>query len=440
VLGVRWSQADAPDQPVCVRAVMADGDTVADVSAARGNVVLADHGVTYDAVDITPAGWGSQGTGAAGTAPVTAPLRLTLPQAPLTFQVGPLGTDRTDLSGPPEAALPALQVTAQPDAGPAEVFTPVPDLFDSGPNDLNLVVEVDDTGHGLIRFGDGSLGRFPADAAHFLARYRVGNGTAGNIGAEGLAHIALPGPDVPVVSAVRNPLAAAWGTDPETAEHARQMAPGYFRAQQARAVTQQDAAAAVLALPGVRAAVAALRWTGSWYTWLIAVLPADSADLVAAGGTRLDLSAALRAQVIAALDLVRLCGHDVEVRPPTFVGVELGLHVCAVDGQSRAALRTLVRDALIAPARPGGGSGLLTAATLAFGQAIELGEVYAAVAALPGVNSVRATLLRRYQQPDNGELGAGRLVAGPWEILRLDNDPSLPSRGVLYLTIDGGAA
>jgi hypothetical protein len=440
VLGVRWSQADAPDRAVCVRAIMADGDPVADVSVARGNVVPADHGVTYTGADVTPAGWPPQDTGAAGTAPIVAPLRLSIPQAPLTFQIGTLGTQRTDLSGPPEAAVPALTVLGQPAVGPGEVFTPVPDLFDSGPNDLNLVAEVDDSGHGLVRFGDGILGRFPADAVQFTATYRIGNGTAGNIGGEALAHIALPAPMLPSVAAVRNPLQASLGTDPETVEHARQIAPDYFRADQARAVTEQDAVNAVLALPGVRSAVAALRWTGSWYTWLIGVLPADPADLVDTGATQLELSDSLRAQVVAAMDLVRLCGQDVDVRPPVFVGVELGLHVCAAEGQSRAAVRDLVRDALIAPALPGGGQGLLAAAALTFGKALELGEVYATVAVLPGVTSVMATLLRRYQQPDNGELASGRLAAATWEILRLDDDPSLPSRGVLYLEIDGGTA
>jgi hypothetical protein len=440
VLGVRWSQADAPDRPVCVRAIMADGDPVADVCVGRGNVVLADHGATYTGVDVTPAAWPPQDAGAPGTAPIVPPLRLSIPQAPLTFQIGALGTQRTDLSGPPEAAVPALSVVAQPLVGPGEVYTPVPDLFDSGPNDLNLVAEVDDTGHGLVRFGDGLLGRFPADAVLFTATYRIGNGTAGDVGAEALAHIALPTAMLSAVAAVRNPLPASLGTDPESMEYARQIAPDYFRAEQARAVTEQDAVNAVLAVAGVRAAVAALRWTGSWYTWLIGVLPTDPADLVDTGATELDLSAPIRAQIEAAIDLVRLCGQDVDVRPPIFVGVELGLHVCAAEGQSRAAIRSLVRDALIAPALPGGGQGLLAAATMTFGKALELGEVYATVAALPGVSSVKATLLRRYQQPDNGELASGRLAVAAWEILRLDDDPSLPSRGVLYLEIDGGTA
>ncbi|MFJ9456293.1 putative baseplate assembly protein [Kitasatospora sp. NPDC101447] len=435
LLAVRWAAAEAPDRPVCVRAVQTDGDVLEDVSLARGNTVLADHGATVDGVDITPDGWDPTAAG-----PLGGPLdpRLRLPDAPLTHQAGAPGTERTDLSGGPQTAVPALTVTARPRSGPAEVYSPVPDLFDSGPNDLHLVVEVDDTGHGLIRFGRPPLGRPPLQAETFEARYRIGNGTAGNIGAEALAHIVLPAADADHVQTVRNPVPASGGTEPESIEHARRLAPDAFRARQERAVTEKDAVDAVLRLPAVRAAVAALRWTGSWYTWLVSVLPVDPAALVDTGGSHQELSDGLRAQVVAALDAVRLAGQDVDVRPPQFVAVELALHVCAAPGRSRAVVRRAVRDALLAGRLPDGRPGLLAGPSLGFGRPLLLGEVYAAAAAVPGVDSVKALTLRRYDAPDNGELAAGRLDVAPWQVLRLDDDPSLPEHGVLRLEIDGG--
>ncbi|MGW7018092.1 putative baseplate assembly protein [Streptomyces decoyicus] len=436
LLAVRWAGADAPGRPVCVRALQVDGDLVGDVCVARGNTVLADHGVTHDGVDVTPAGWDPTAAGPLGGDPL---LRLRLPGAPLTFQVGALDSpERPQLAGGPETAVPALSVAALPGSGPGALYSPVPDLFDSGPNSLDLVVEVDDTGHGLVRFGDGTHGRAPLDAERFLARYRVGNGSAGNVGADALVHVGVAGSDVTKVLAVRNPLPATGGTEPETVEHARQIAPDLYRARQERAVTERDAVDAVLRLPSVRGAVAALRWTGSWYTWLIAVLPADPADLVDTGGSHQELSAGMRAQVLAVMDRVRLAGQDADVRPPWFIPVELELHLCAAPGQSRSAVRRAVRDALLAPWLPGNRTGLLAASTLTFGRPLLLGEVYAAVAGTPGVDSVKAVVLRRYGQPDNGELAAGRLDVAPWEVLRLDDDPSLPGRGVLRLDIDGG--
>ncbi|MFJ1708993.1 hypothetical protein [Kitasatospora sp. NPDC088346] len=435
LLAVRWDAAEAPDRPVCVRAVQPDGDVLQDVSVARGNTVLADHGVTFHDVEVTPEGWSPTATGPLGGPP---PLRLRLPHAPLTHQIGAPGAERLVLSGGPEDAGPALTVTARPGSGPDEVYTPVPDLLDSGPNDLDLVVEVDDAGHGLVRFGRAPLGRAPLRAEHFLARYRIGNGTAGNIGAEALAHIALTPADTHRVLTVRNPLPATGGTEPESVERARRLAPDAFRARQGRAVTEHDAVDAVLRLPAVRAAVAALRWTGSWYTWLVSVLPTDPGDLVDTGGTRQELSPALRAEVLAALESVRLAGQDVDVRPPRFVPVELALHVCAAPGHGRSAVRRAARDALLARHRPGGRPGLLARPDVTFGRPLLLGEVYAAVAAVPGVESVKALVLRRHGAADNGELAAGRLDVAPWELLRLDDDPSLPERGVLRLEIDGG--
>ncbi|WP_031167643.1 putative baseplate assembly protein [Streptomyces durhamensis] len=435
LLAVRWAETDAPDRAVCVRAVRADGDPVPDVSVARGNLVLADHGITHDGVDVRPQDWSPTAAGPLGGPP---PLRLRLPDAPLTHQIGALGAERTQLTGGPEDAVPALSVTARPGSGRDQVYTPVPDLLDSGPNDLHLVVEVDDTGHGLVRFGDGTLGRPPLEASTFLARYRTGNGTAGNVGAESLIHIGLAAADTGKVETVRNPLPATGGTEPETTEHARQLAPDAYRSHSERAVTERDAVDAVLRLPSVRAAVAALRWTGSWYTWLIAAHPTDPADLVDTGGSHQELSAGLRARILAAMDAVRLAGQDVDVRPPWFVPVELELHVCAAAGHSRSVVRHAVRDALLARRLPGGRPGLLAPATLTFGQPLLLGELYATVAAVPGVDSVKAVLLRRYDQSDNGELAAGRLDVAPWEVLRLDDDPSLPGRGVLRLDMDGG--
>jgi hypothetical protein len=60
------------------------------------------------------------------------------------------------------------------------------------------------------------------------------------------------------------------------------------------------------------------------------------------------------------------------------------------------------------------------------------------VAAIEGVESVEVTTFQRYDRDPNGELEAGVIQAGPWEILRLDNDANRPENGVFTLTADGG--
>jgi hypothetical protein len=418
LIGVTWSPAEAPDGPVCVRTLSDDGDRIEDVAVGRGNVIVADHGRTL--TEQLP-GVPETDPGAPGTAQLVPPLRVQLTNAPLT-----------------QCPDPALALTVIPRTGPPETYLPVADLFDSGPDDAHVVVEVDDNGRALLRFGDGVLGRRPLDVDSLTATYRIGNGVAGNVGAEALTHVAVPAADASAILAVRNPLPATGGVEPETLEHARRIAPDAFRAWQERAVIADDLVAWALKVDGVRAAVAALRWTGSWYTWLVAVLPTDPADLVDTAGTHQELSDALRAAVVAGLDHVRLAGLDVDVRAPEFVAVDLRLHVCAAPEHSRSDVARAVRDALLAPVLPSGDPGLLAGVTLTFGRPLLLGEVYARVAGAIGVDSVKATWLSRYGEPPNGELDAGRLDVAPWQLLRLDDDRSLPGRGVLTLDVDGG--
>src|SRR5258708_33357888 len=62
-----------------------------------------------------------------------------------------------------------------------EAWTPLRDLLESHAEDNAFVVEIDNDGRAHLRFGDGDLGRLPEAGMEFFARYRVGNGTAGNV-------------------------------------------------------------------------------------------------------------------------------------------------------------------------------------------------------------------------------------------------------------------
>jgi hypothetical protein len=83
------------------------------------------------------------------------------------------------------------------------------DLLNSGAEADEYVVEVDNDGSGTIRFGDDVHGRRPESGTAFTARYRIGNGRAGNIGADALVHIAFDGAEITLV---RNPLPAVGRT------------------------------------------------------------------------------------------------------------------------------------------------------------------------------------------------------------------------------------
>lgn len=436
LLRVRWRREDALAFALCLSSRPPGKELIRDVSVARGNLVLADHGL-------------STRESLALEAPVLGdmPFRLRLSRGPLTMQCEPekvdydpatarLITARTDLSCDVRAAKPAVALLVNFPTG-TELWTPVPDLLDSPPFAQHFVAEVDDEGRALLRFGDGEYGREVAGATVFQAVYRIGNGTAGNVGAGALAHVALTPPVAPILE-IRNPLAATGGVDPETIEEVRRRAPQAFRAEQLRAVTEADYAVAAKKLPEVAGAVASFRWTGSWYTVFVGVDPRDPADLIRRPQGLALLSGRLERRVRAFLTRFRLAGYDLEIRPPRFVPLEIDLLVCVSPDHFRADVARAVLDALSNRVLPGGARGFFHPDNFAFGQAVYLSQIYAAVERVQGVESLEVRTFRRAGQGDNGELASGVLPIGPAEIALLDNDPNFMENGVLRLETRGG--
>ena len=110
-------------------------------------------------------------------------------------------------------------------------------LYGAAADDRVFVVEVDDAGKHEVCFGDGVQGARLATGAQVTADYRTGLGTAGNV-ATGLLSSPLTRPKG--LKSVTNPVAAAGGADPETAEEARANAPDAVRTF-GRIVSLQDA-------------------------------------------------------------------------------------------------------------------------------------------------------------------------------------------------------
>ena len=144
----------------------------------------------------------------------------------------------------------------------------VEDLLEQNDTFAGFIPEIDSDLSVHLRFGDNVYGRSPEMGLGFTATYRTGNGAAGNVGRDTLAHVlfALPG-----VSGVRNPLAAAGGVDPETNLHIQQYAPFSFQSQ-LRCVTAADYGTMTEAMAGVEQAQGTMRWTGSWYTAFVSVV------------------------------------------------------------------------------------------------------------------------------------------------------------------------
>ncbi|HMK92762.1 MAG TPA: baseplate J/gp47 family protein, partial [Thermoleophilia bacterium] len=365
---VRWRRADALAEPLCLSARVGD-DLVRNVSVARGNVILADHGLTrtepHPVTDL-----GVDGRLVVTYGPLTMEQRPALP--PVSLTTGRFEVDRDELSGDARDALPALTLLVTDAAATVHDWTSVPDLLDSGAFDEQFVAEVDDEGRAELRFGDGEYGReLPADAAGLTVVYRVGNGRAGNVGHDTLTTIALAGAPG-FVTGLRNPLAATGGVDAETVEQVRRRAPEAMRAVLKRAVTEADWVRAAEQLDGVSGAVATFRWTGTWLTIFVAVDPVDRADLVDLPNGRTRLEASFERRVRAWLTRFRIAGHDIELRPPRFVGLELAVEVCAKHGYFRTDVQGAVRDALSARVLPDGTRGFFHPDRFTFGDDVYL--------------------------------------------------------------------
>ena len=341
-----------------------------------------------------------------------------------------------------------------------QTWTVKRDLLESGPGDLDFVVEVDNDNYGHLRFGDGVCGRQPDAGTLFRANYRVGNGKSGNVGAETITYIVLRNETLSGVKIQpRNPLAATGGADPEPIDDVKLFAPYAFRNQLERAITAGDYAAiaednerrleargaleaedsAICTAPFTRLqrAKAALRWTGSWYTALVALDPAGSET---ADSELID-------EVSLYLEPFRRMGYDQLVRPAQYVPLKVALTICVLPNFLRGHVEVAVLDALSNRVLPDGTRGFFHPDNLSFGDGIYVSRLLATVQAIAGVQNAMVTELERFElsepspsidQPGEELPLNSALLLGPFEIAQLDNDPSFPENGVLLLDVRGG--
>jgi hypothetical protein len=453
VTAIAWSVADALPFPFCLsaRTDAEHGRRYVDaITVARGNVALADHGRTIAAAEPIGApspprpGPHRDSCDRCGGAVVeTVPARFVprLAGAPVTQAARVSRTAIVDgrrqrlffdpdapavaaTATDPSRALPVLSLLD--DAG--RRWFPQRDLLSSDSFAPEFVTEVDDEGRATLRFGDGDEGLSPAPGVELHATYRVGNGAAGNVGANSIRHVVLDDPGLAgAVASVTNPLPATGGTDPESSERVRIDAPVAFQTL-ARAVTPEDYATIAQRHPEVQRAQGTLRWTGSWRTVFVSV------DRLGARPVDDTFETDLR----AFLEPYRMAGHDLEINAPAFVSLDLALDICVLPGYFRSDVATALLEVLGSRTLPDGRRGYFHPDNFTFGQPVFVSPIVATAASVPGVRDVRVARFQRLGVPGRKAIDDGVLAIGRLEIARLDNDPSFPEHGVLELTLDGG--
>ena len=344
LLEIEWAAEDALLFPLCLSAIgPADSPPpdapcrfIKDISVARGNVILVDHGRTFSDQPFDPGPTGETTVSCEGEGRVSETIvtpedfRPQLKRGPLVFAEPLQARAPASLLLRQDArkAEPSIKLIAE-GAEPNE-WLPRADLLRSEADAPDFVVEIDDEGLAHLRFGDGQTGRMPDIGLKLSPRYRIGGGVAGNVGAKAITQIVWPSVhrDDGILT-VRNPLPAQGGLAPEPIAEAKLFAPRAFRKELQRAIIPEDYAAIVMRefSPQVQRAGAELRWTGSWYSVRVAIDPRDS----------LEASPGLLAKILKLLQRYRRIGHDVQVVPRALCAAgRADDHLCAAPLSARA--------------------------------------------------------------------------------------------------------
>lgn len=414
IVDIEWHTEDALKFPLCISSRI----TEEEISCARGNILLADHGRTHQNEELLPV-----------DVPMRGIYRPRLQRQGLTFcssydhKKAQETSASASLSQDPHDALPSVTL-----AQAGENWHSRRDLLNSDRFAAEFVVEMEDDGRSYLRFGDDVMGRRPTPGTCFQASYRTGNGRAGNIGAEAVGHLVLPtGQDIPADVVVRNPLPAQGGLDPEPTNQVSLYAPQAFRRQE-RAVTEEDYAEMAQRHPDVLKAVATLRWTGSWYTIFISV---DRK-----GGRQVDNE--FEIDLLSFLERYRLAGHDIEIEGPRFVSLDIAFKVCVVPGYLKENVKSTLLETFSNLDLRGRRRGFFHSDNLTFGQPVYLSKMVAEVMKVPGVLWVETIRFQRWGQDSMGEKDVGVIKLDRLEIARLDNDPSFPENGKIEFLMMGG--
>lgn len=452
VTEITWDATDALPFSLCISSRV-DSQLFTNVSVALGNVVLADHGITVadgensslypDQVPLATVAVAAQNTcHCTQTEPVLKPVSYMpqLQQGPLTFSIA---YDATDVTTP--AALltgsltgviaPSISLNEYEDPDVPLVtaeWLPQPDLLESNADAKEFVVEMESDGIAHLRFGDGILGAPPVNGAKFTATYRIGNGTAGNIGSNIIAHFITSDPAVitnnAAILSITNPMPAVGGVDPESMDEIRLRAPKTFRTQERAVIPSDYEDMAKRVVSDIQRAAATSRWTGSWHTTFVSV------DRI--GG--LAVSASYEQNLRNGLEKYRMAGVDLEVDGPVYVSLDIEINVCIQDTYFPSDVKADLLKVFSNKTLADGSKGVFHPDNFTFGQTVYLSTIYAAAQVIPGVSSVQVTTFQRQGEPLTDALDTGKLTINRLEVARLDNDPNFPEHGVFSMVLNGG--
>jgi hypothetical protein len=432
---VHWRDADRLTRRYCFCTQCDTALPKEDVSLFHGNLVQISHGRTHRTIFrpagtplavATPYNFLYQDEAYFETTPWGAV--ATLPHAPLAYL-------ETEVGG----VTPVRSTLKVSVSGFAAPWQEQSDLIES-PNDAShFIVETDEYLDSRIRFGNGRNARELPQNAVITCDYQVGAGIDGNVGADtisGYDHAVLV-----QVSTVWNPFDITNGREPEPVAEIIRRVPEAYRARQLRAVTLEDYAHRAEELSAVAHAHASYAWTGSWRTVRVAIDPR---------GTDV-LAEPLRQQIADHLEAVRLIGEDLEVRPASYVPLDIYLRVCAHPDFWPEHLRRDLELEFSDGYTANGRTGFFHPDNWTFGHALHTSQLIGRALSVPGVGRVLLASIKRLHGLSGPSLSTitvaaadvahpvvEQLVVRPFEIIQVANDPSRLETGRLNFEILGG--
>lgn len=429
---VRWRREDALTRRFCFSA-SCEGVLVSNLAQFYGNLARVTHGRPWRTVFKAPDSPLNELDRSVLRGRDQAEYECTkwgtvcrLTQSPLAYLETQTGGEKATRS--------SMRVSIQ---GIATPWEEVSDLIESRSDAAHFVVETDELWRSQVRFGNGVNGRLLPAGAEITCDYRVGQGVAGNVGCDTLQSFA----GTTGVTAVWNPLDVTNGREPEPVAEILRRVPEAYRQRQLRAVTLEDYAQRAEELAEVAHARAAYAWTGSWRTVRVAIDPQGTTDL----------SPTASRKIAAYLDAVRLIGEDLEIRPATFVPLDIEVGLCAHPAYWIDDLRLILEAEFSQGVLPDGRLGFFHPDLWTFGQALHASQIIGRVLAVTGVERVLKVSMRRWNPGRGGATSViiidpedlprpevERLEMGPFEILRVANDPSNLEGGRITFDVQGG--
>jgi uncharacterized phage protein gp47/JayE len=337
-----------------------------------------------------------------------------LQQGPLTYSPS---TDPESVS----AVQSTLFVTVN-----GALWAEQPTLAASAPHDQVFSTTLDTSDKTTVVFGDGFNGaRPPSGINNIHARYRKGLGTSGNLpsGALQLLVDSLPG-----VQKVTNPLPSAGGEDPDNIAQIRRRVPASLRTF-GRAISTPDYAALALSYPGIGKSSAS--WiTQDPVTMVSLARPYVQLTVAAVNGSSIQ-GTVFANKLRLFLDERRDSNIPLRIQDFASVLIQVAVEVDIDSHAPQQATFSRVQAALNPGLNPDGSLGFFAFERLDFGQSIYLSALYAGLQAIPGVDDVTVTTLRRTGEPPSTV--PHDIDIQPDEIVMID-----PTPGSLAVTGQGG--